>query len=115
MAYLVTTLGHKHADELGFILPHEHIFADFVSNNDAGKSSDDVLPVIEPLIRSAQDDGLTALVDATALGGARRVDILCDVSRALNLPIVVATGIFKEPYKRDTVGQMGESDLAEWM
>lgn len=115
MGHLVTTLGDKTADELAFILPHEHIFADFVSNNDAGKSLDDVLPIIEPFIRSAQQNRLSALVDATALGGARRVDILRDVSQALDLPIVIATGIFKEPYKRDEVERLGEDGLSRWM
>ena len=29
MAQLITTLGPKNADELGMILPHEHVFCRF--------------------------------------------------------------------------------------
>ena len=115
MAHLFTTLGNKTIDELGFILPHEHIFADFVTDDDANAKSEDVVSVIAPYIQSAKANGLTALVDTTAIGGARRADILRDVSLATGLPIVVATGIFKEPHKRDWVNEYGEDGLIYWL
>ncbi|MBL7202229.1 MAG: esterase, partial [Anaerolineae bacterium] len=36
MTQLITTLGPKNADELGMILPHEHIFVDLRSQDAPG-------------------------------------------------------------------------------
>jgi len=115
MPALITTLGPKHADELGLILPHEHLFANFGSGEDFGIGAELVAEVMLPAVLEAQAAGVTALVDATAIGGARRVDILKMISERSGLPIVVATGIFKEPFKRQQVEQCGEDELCEWL
>ena len=36
MAQLITTLGPKRADEMGLILPHEHIFVDLRTADQPG-------------------------------------------------------------------------------
>ena len=118
MSAIITTLGLKQASELGVILPHEHIFANFDSLDHGGAyavTPKTVLDHIGPSLRSAQAAGVTLLVDATSIGGARRADILRDVSAALDLPIVVATGIFREPWITQWVDQQGEDGLCGWM
>lgn len=115
MTVLITTLGPKGEDELGLILPHEHIFANFQTGDDANARAEDVAEAMLPEIVSAQTSGVTALVDATAVGGARRADILKAVSTKANFPIVAATGIFKEPWKTEWAQTRGEDELCDWM
>jgi phosphotriesterase-related protein len=118
MPAIITTLGLKQASDLGIILPHEHIFANFDSLDHAGAyavTPETVLDHIGPSLRSAQAAGVTLLVDATSIGGARRADILRAVSVALGLPVVVATGIFREPWIAQWAGQQGEDGLRAWM
>ncbi|MBL8130378.1 MAG: esterase [Anaerolineae bacterium] len=97
------------------ILPHEHIFANFLTGDDHGIGVSAVVAAMLPEIETLKASGVTALVDATAVGGARRLDILKAVSEAANFPIVAATGIFKEPFKTDWVHRRGEDGLAQWM
>jgi|GEM_PF-3047493 len=115
MAYLVTTLGLKSEAELGMILPHEHIFANFQTGADHQANADDVVAAMLPEVERAKAAGVTALADATAVGGARRADILKAVSEAADFPILAATGIFKEPFKADWVRERGEDRLVDWM
>ena len=115
MTQFITTLGPKSMPESGYVLPHEHIFADFLRGDDAGKNPAEVLRGIRPYVERAQRRGLTALVDATSIGGARRIDILQALSQAVDLPIIVATGIFKDPPMREWTQQMGRDGLTEWM
>ena len=115
MPALVTTLGLKFASELGFILPHEHVFANFYADDDANADVEQVLSKLQPELSRAKSTGLTCLVDATAIGGARRIDIIQAVSEAHQLPIVAATGIFKEPHKAQWVAEKGEDGLVAWM
>jgi phosphotriesterase-related protein len=118
MPAIITTLGLRRAEDLGLILPHEHIFANFDSLDHAAAHAvraADVLRHVGPYLSAAKAAGVTALVDATSLGGARRADILRDVSAAIGLPVVVATGIFREPWIADSVVEHGEDGLKEWM
>ncbi len=118
MPAIITSLGLKQASDLGIILPHEHIFANFDSLDHGGAHAvapETVLDHIGPSLRSAQAAGVTLLVDATSIGGARRADILRAVSVALDLPVVAATGIFREPWITQWVEQQGEEGLRVWM
>jgi phosphotriesterase-related protein len=66
MAHLYTTLGPKRADELGMILPHEHIFVDLRTSNQPGYAEADpadVVALMAPQIEAARRSGVTALVE----------------------------------------------------
>ena len=101
MPKLITTLGPKGANELDVILPHEHIFTDLRTWDQPGYALADpgqVVSQVAPEIRRASRAGISALVDATPVGVGRRVDILKAVSEATGFPIVVPTGIYREPW-----------------
>ena len=56
MTQLITTLGPKEADELGLILPHEHIFVDLRTWDQPGYAQanvDEVIEVMSPEIEKA--------------------------------------------------------------
>src|SRR5512141_2415636 len=113
MPFLITTLGPKNASELGLILPHEHIFVDLRTPDAAhhGQASQaDVLRVMVPELERARAAGVTALVECTPEGVGRRVDLVQAVSRAANFPVVVATGIYREPWVPDWARASSEDD-----
>jgi phosphotriesterase-related protein len=118
MPHLITTLGPKSADDLGMILPHEHIFVDLgpiAEENWRAATAEQVIPVMKPQIEAIQRQGITALVECTPMGVGRRADIDRAVSEATGLPVVVPTGIYREPWIPGWAMQAGEDELAEWM
>jgi phosphotriesterase-related protein len=118
MASLITTLGTYAAGQLGMILPHEHIFVDLGPIDQANwrnATSAEVIPVMAPELERVREAGVTALVECTPVGVGRRVDIVRDVSRAANFPIVVPTGIYREPWVPQWAHEAKEESLREWM
>jgi phosphotriesterase-related protein len=118
MTHLHTTLGHKTKDDLGLILPHEHIFVDLGATNrpDFGQADPrDVITLMGPQIEAAKASGATALVECSPVGVGRRVDIVKAVSEATHFPVAVATGIYREPWVPDWAQQAREEELDEWM
>jgi phosphotriesterase-related protein len=118
MAHLITTLGPKSADELGLILPHEHVFVDLRTWDQPGYAqaeTADVIALIAPEIARAQAAGVTALVECSTVGVGRRPDILQAVSEARGFPLVVPTGVYREPWIPDWIRAAAEAELREWM
>jgi phosphotriesterase-related protein len=118
MAKLFTTLGLKNSSELGMILPHEHIFVELRTWNTPGYAQAEVKDVIElmsPEIEKARATGVTAIVECSPVGAGRRVDIERAVSEATGFPLVVPTGIYREPWVPDWAHDASEAALADWM
>lgn len=118
MPHLITTLGPKAADELAYILPHEHIFVDLRTGEPPGfaqAAPADVIATMQPEIERAQAAGVTALVECTPVGVGRRVDLVKAVSEAAGFPVVVATGIYREPWIPQWAHDASEDALYEWM
>jgi len=114
MKLLHTTLGPKRADELGMILPHEHVFVDLRTPDQPGYAEADpadVVRVMAPQIEAIKARGITALVECSTGGVGLRVDIDLAVSRATGLPIVVPTGNYREPWIPDWVRDASEAEL----
>jgi len=118
VAHLITTLGPKSADELGMILPHEHVFVDLRTPDQLGHAQADgadVIRLMAPEIARAHAVGVTALVDCAPVGVGRRADILQAVSAATRMPLVVPTGIYREPWVPTWVHTASEDELCVWM
>jgi phosphotriesterase-related protein len=118
MTRLITTLGPKNADELGMILPHEHIFVDLRTWDQPGYAqaeSRDVIALMAPEIAKAQSVGVTAIGECSTGGVGRRADILKEVSEATQFPLVAPTGIYREPWVPDWAHAASEEELREWM
>lgn len=100
-AVLHTTLGPRRREDLGLILPHEHIVVDIRPPDAPGfgeATAEDVTALMAPRLDDAVARGVTALVDCATGGVGRRVDLVLAVSQAAGLPVVVATGIYREPW-----------------
>jgi len=118
MRYLYTTLGKLRADQLGMILPHEHVFVDLRTPDQPGYGEaerESVLALMVPQIEAIQALGVTALVECSTGGVGRRADLDLAVSQATGLPIVVPTGIYREPWIPAWVYEASEGELERWM
>jgi phosphotriesterase-related protein len=118
MAEIITTLGPKKFSELGLILPHEHIFVDLRTWNTPGYAqaeTNDVVQLMAPEMEKAQQSGVTTIVECSAVGVGRRADIIKVVSDATNMPLVIPTGVYREPWVPDWVHSASETELAKWM
>jgi len=118
MTSIPTTLGPRSSSELGFILPHEHVFVDLRTWDTPGYAQADVEQVIQlmaPELTRAKAAGVSAIVECSTVGVGRRADIDRAVSEAARLPIVLPTGVYREPWIPDWVKEASEAHLADWM
>jgi phosphotriesterase-related protein len=118
MTSIPTTLGPRSSAELGLILPHEHIFVDLRTWDTPGYAQaevEDVIRLMAPELTKAQAAGVTAMVECSTVGVGRRADIDRAVSQATQLPVVVPTGVYREPWVPDWVHAASEAHLANWM
>lgn len=118
MKQLYTTLGPLDRNQLGMILPHEHVFVDLRTPDQPGYAeaeAADVVALMAPEIEKIKRQGVTALVECTTGGVGRRADIDLAVSQATNFPIVVPTGNYREPWIPDWVRDASEAQLEAWM
>ena len=118
MSRLITTLGPKCAEDVGVILPHEHVFVDLRTPDQPGYAQaevEDVIRLMVPELEKARAAGVTAIVDCGPVGVGRRADILRAVSEAADFPLVVPTGIYREPWVPDWAHAASEDELYDWM
>jgi phosphotriesterase-related protein len=118
MAALYTTLGPMRRDQLGMILPHEHVFVDLRTPDQPGYAAAreaDVLALMVPEIERIKALGVTALVECSTGGVGRRGDMDLAVSRATAFPVVVPTGNYREPWIPEWVKGASEKELEAWM
>ena len=96
MGAITTTLGPLGAEQLGTILPHEHVFVDLRTWDTPGYAEADPAEVVEavaPEIERVRGAGVSAIVECSTVGVGRRADIDLAVSRATGFPLVVPSGI----------------------
>jgi len=118
MPHLITTLGPKRREDLGRILPHEHVFVDLRTWDQPGYGEadrDDVVRLMAPEIERAAAHGVTAIVEPSGIGVGRRADLLLAVSQATGIPIVAPTGVYREPWMPPWVHEATETALRDWM
>jgi phosphotriesterase-related protein len=115
---LLTTDGPKQAHELGIILPHEHLFVDLgpiAAASYLHADPDEAVAVMTPHLAAAAAQGVTALVECTPVGVGRRADIDVAIARAAPLPVVLPTGVYREPWVPAWVQAADEDALVAWM
>ena len=82
---------------------------------DSTATAPDVIALMGPELTAASAASVTALVECTPVGVGRRADILKAVSDATGMPLVVPTGIYREPWVPDWAHAAAEDALCEWM
>jgi phosphotriesterase-related protein len=117
MPALLTTLGPLDA-ATGVILPHEHVFVDFRTPEQPGYGEariDEVVALMAPELARAKAQGVVALVDCTPVGVGRRADAVIATSRAAGLPVLLPTGIYREPWVPRWALDASEDALRGWL
>jgi phosphotriesterase-related protein len=118
MPEMITTLGSYNNSELGMILPHEHVFVDLRTWDTPGYAqaeTGDVISLMAPELERAKNAGVTAIVECSTVGVGRRADIERAVSEDTQLPLVIPTGIYREPWVPEWAHKASEAELADWM
>ena len=118
MTQLYTTFGPLTRDQLGMILPHEHVFVDLRTPDQPGYGEADeaeVVALMAPEIEKIKALGVTALIECSPPGVGRRADFDLAVSRATNFPIVVPTGNYREPWIPEWVKTASDAELEAFM
>ena len=93
---VMTVTGPVPADDLGVVLPHEHIFTNTMREyRGNGLLHDSDVALRELLDYKAHGGG--TLVELTT-GGARAPEALAQVSRASGVHVVMGCGHYREPY-----------------
>jgi phosphotriesterase-related protein len=118
MPEMITTLGSYNNSELGMILPHEHVFVDLRTWDTPGYAqaeTGDVISLMAPELERAKNVGVTAIVECSTVGVGRRADIERAVSEDTQLPLVIPTGIYREPWVPEWAHKASEAELADWM
>ncbi|NLD87684.1 MAG: tRNA (guanosine(46)-N7)-methyltransferase TrmB [Clostridiales bacterium] len=115
---LYTTLGEFGREKLRFILPHEHIFAETgdapdYAYRDADK--DEVLNAVKGYIEEIKQKGVDCIAEPTPQGTGRRSDIVEYVSQTLNIPIILATGYYREPWVSEEIKTLSRDAIARNM
>ncbi len=89
--YVVTVRGPIAAEDLGFTLPHEHLFSNM---SDPSRSLTDPEAAVRELALYSAAGG-RSLVILTPIGPSRNPTALRSISERTGLNIVMATGFFK--------------------
>jgi phosphotriesterase-related protein len=100
------------------MLPHEHVFVDLRTWDKPGYAEADAADVVRlmaPEIERIKAVGYAALVECSTVGVGRRADMDLAVSRATGFPIVVPTGIYREPWVPPFGHEWDEDRLSDWM
>jgi phosphotriesterase-related protein len=114
--HLQTIRGPIPTENLGLILPHEHLFTDLrgpAISNYAVADASDVVRVIGPLLSEAHSSGVTAMVECSTIGVGRNIQILKSLSEITPIHIVVPTGVYREEYIPAEMKSMTVEDLAK--
>jgi phosphotriesterase-related protein len=70
---------------------------------------------MQPEIDLAREAGITLIVECTPLGVGRRADLVKVVSEAAQFPLLVPTGIYREPWVPEWAHRASEEELCDWM
>ena len=100
-SYLQTIRGQVPADDLGLILPHEHLFTDLRGPSVpdyAQADPEDVVKAISPFLIEAHSHGVTGIVECSTVGVGRNIQILKKLSENTPIHIIVPTGVYQENY-----------------
>lgn len=100
------------------ILPHEHVFVDLRTWDQPGYAEADpadVIKLMAPELERAQAAGVVAIAECSTVGVGRRADILSAVSQATDFPLLVPTGIYREPWIPDWAHAASQEELQDWM
>jgi phosphotriesterase-related protein len=116
MKILRTVTGDVACDQLGLILPHEHLFTDLDGPDRPGYAQGDpgeVAEVMLPFLFEAQEAGVTAMVECSTGGVGRNVAVLRYIAERTPIRIVAPTGVYREAYVPAAMRDTSQAQLTQ--
>jgi phosphotriesterase-related protein len=114
-SYIQTVKGRVGREDLGLILPHEHLFTDLRGPLAPGYAQADpaaVAKVMEPYLAEAHAAGVTTLVECSTIGVGRNVAVLEHLADLTPIQIVAPTGVYREAFVPPSLREMSTQELA---
>jgi predicted metal-dependent phosphotriesterase family hydrolase len=111
---VMTVRGPVAASSLGVTLPHEHLLADIFLGFQPHREFllNEIEPAVSELTQYADAGGRT-LVELTNIGIGRDPVGLREISERTGVNIVMATGMYREPFYDPAVWKRTTNDLAD--
>jgi phosphotriesterase-related protein len=111
-----TIKGPVPVDELGLILPHEHLFTDLRGPLVEGYAQADpvtVGKVMKPYLEDAQRVGVTALVECSTVGVGRNIEVLQHLAELTSIHLIIPTGVYREAYIPPSLQALNVQELVD--
>ena len=114
--WVQTVKGAVAVEDLGLILPHEHLFTDLrgpLASDYARSEPESVAQVMEPYLAAAYAVGVTALVECSTVGVGRNVTVLGHLADVTPVHLIVPTGVYREAFTPPSLRELSAQALAE--
>jgi phosphotriesterase-related protein len=111
-----TLTGSVAANEIGLILPHEHIFVDLrgpSAPDYALADAEDVISLMKPYLEAAWSAGVTVFVECTPPGVGRNLEVLRRVAEITPMRILTPTGVYREAFTPISIRNLSPTALAK--
>lgn len=103
-------------EDLGLILPHEHLFTDLrgpLVPDYALAEPEAVARVMEPYLAAAHAVGVTALVECSTVGVGRNLAVLRHLAEVTPVYLIAPTGVYREAFTPPSLRGLSVEALAE--
>src|SRR5260370_30323651 len=114
--WIRTVKGSVAVEELGLILPHEHLFTDLrgpsVPDYAQGDPAD-VTRALSPNLAAAYANGATALVECSTIGVGRNVSILQRLAEETPIHLIAPTGVYTEAFVPPSLRDLSVEALSD--
>jgi phosphotriesterase-related protein len=114
--WIQTVKGPVPTENLGLILPHEHLFVDLrgpMAPDYAEADPEIVVRVMEPFLRAAHTAGVTALVECSTPGVGRNVAVLQHLAEITPIHIIAPTGVYRDELTPPALRDLSVEQLAK--
>jgi phosphotriesterase-related protein len=114
-----TLLGPIKPEDMGFVLPHEHLFTDLRGPSVpdyAQAPPEQVAEVMMPYLDEAYSLGVRSIVECSTVGVGRNVEILAHLAKHSPIHIVAPTGVYREGFIPEELISLTAEELAgKWI
>ncbi len=108
--------GQVAVENLGLILPHEHLFTDLRGPFAEGYAEADpeaVARVMTPYLEKAEAVGVSALVECSTVGVGRNIEVLKKLASITPIHIIAPTGVYREAFMPEHLMNLSVDALAK--